>query len=71
MSTQSNTTVFDFLIYGSLQQRHVSALYVGHRQVVVGLNSLGYTSLRVVVWGRVRDLIMSRGTVVPGVSGWI
>ena len=27
--------------------------------------------MRVVVLGRVRDLIMSRGTMVPGVSGWI
>jgi len=33
--------------------------------------SLGYTSMRVVVLGRVRDLIMSRGTMAPGVSGWI
>jgi len=33
--------------------------------------SLGYTSIRVVVLGRVRDLIMSRGTMVLGVCGWI
>ena len=36
--------------------------------------SLGYTSMRVVVlgvMGRVRDIIILRGTMVPDASGWI
>ena len=34
-----HTTIFDIYLYRSLQRRHVSALYVGDHQVVIGLKA--------------------------------
>ena len=39
---QSNTTIFASSITEGLKQRHVSALYVGHLQVVTGLSDQLY-----------------------------
>jgi len=39
VNTYSRTQLYLLLYYRSLQQRHVSALYVGHHQVVVGLSA--------------------------------
>jgi len=39
LTVEHNYICYLLLYYRSLQQRHVSALYVGHHQVVVGLSA--------------------------------
>jgi len=56
-----------FLIYRSLQQQHVSALYVGPSSGCGWTYSLGYTSMRVVVLGH--NAAGSRSHYVTGYHG--
>jgi len=59
VNTYSQTQLYLFLMYRSLQQRHVSALYVSHHQVVVRLSVSLHACWYRLSWKSSHNLMMA------------